>query len=179
VGEQPLTVYDEEPEDVENVATEVAVMGTHPDRQALMDAEEVAPEQVYTQQPRHRQKQQRRTGPNSQSLSAPSEPTIPSSQPEPNNDPLLKPHPGRTLPRSKPHSFTKQTAAAEVSRQEQAASEASHAQKLKDRQRMHQAVAHARKPDKNGNRRLGREGAVLLEKIKKAGKVSDLMKLMG
>jgi hypothetical protein len=32
---------------------------------------------------------------------------------------------------------------------------------------MNRAVANARKPGKDGKRRLGREGAVLLEKIKK------------
>jgi hypothetical protein len=39
--------------------------------------------------------------------------------------------------------------------------------KMQSRERMNRAVANARKPGKDGKRRLGREGAVLLEKIKK------------
>jgi hypothetical protein len=95
----------------------------HPDRQALMDAEEPA------QQPEPRERHRER--------------------------------------RPKSQTFAKEAYDAERRRKDREVAESTHKQKILDRQRFRKAVAKARKPGKDGKRKLGRESLVLLEKVKK------------
>jgi len=76
--------------------------------------------------------------------------------------------------RSKTNPFNRETREAQKRREEtekraqaREQSEAQRKKKLEDRERMRKAVAKARKPGKDGKRRLGRESHVLLEKVKK------------
>jgi len=78
----------------------------------------------------------------------------------------------RKPPKSRP--FVKESELAEKMREEaearRAAIEESNQQrsrKLADRERMRRMTATARKPDRNGQRRLGRESKVLLERVKR------------
>ena len=76
--------------------------------------------------------------------------------------------------RSKPRPFEWESRLAEQKREEararQLVFEASNRErqeKAEERERFRRLMAKARKPDKNGQRRLGRESKVLLEKVKK------------
>jgi hypothetical protein len=71
-------------------------------------------------------------------------------------------------PRPKTQTFQKEVEDAEQKRKEREEREASRLKKMRDRQRLQNAVARSRKPGKDGKRRLGREGTVLLEKIKRS-----------
>ena len=83
-------------------------------------------------------------------------------------------NPGHGKPRSKPRPFAKESQVAQQKREEaetrQRAIERSKRdrdRKIADRERMRRMTAAARKPDRNGQRRLGRESKVLLERVKK------------
>ncbi|CAF9934710.1 MAG: hypothetical protein HETSPECPRED_009326 [Heterodermia speciosa] len=76
--------------------------------------------------------------------------------------------------RSKPRPFEWESRLAEQKREEararQLVFEASNKErqeKAEERERFRRSIAKARKPDKNGQRKLGRESKVLLEKVKK------------
>lgn len=76
--------------------------------------------------------------------------------------------------RSKPRPFEWESRLAEQKHEEararQLVSEASYRErqeKAEERERFRRSMAKARKPDKNGQRKLGRESKVLLEKVKK------------
>lgn len=78
----------------------------------------------------------------------------------------------RKAPKSRP--FVKESELAKKKREEaevrSEAMEVSNRQrneKLADRERMRRMTATARKPDRNGQRRLGRESKVLLERVKR------------
>ena len=80
----------------------------------------------------------------------------------------------RATGRSKPRPFEWESRLAEQKREEARAKqlvfEASNRerqQKAEERERIRRAMAKARKPDRNGQRKLGRESKVLLEKVKK------------
>lgn len=80
----------------------------------------------------------------------------------------------RSLGRAKPRPFQWEARLAEQKREEararQLVLEASNKErqgKAEERERLRKAMAKARKPDSNGQRRLGRESKVLLERVKK------------
>ena len=83
-------------------------------------------------------------------------------------------HRSRTSARSKPRPFEWEARLAEQKREEararQLVFEASNRErqeKAEERERLRNAMAKARRPDRNGQRKLGRESKVLLEKVKK------------
>ena len=76
--------------------------------------------------------------------------------------------------RSRPHPFVWEARLAEQRREEARAkqlcieaSSKERQQKAEERERFRRAMAKARKPDRYGQRKLGRESKVLLEKVKK------------
>lgn len=80
----------------------------------------------------------------------------------------------RTSGRSKPRPFEWEARLAEQKHEEararQLVLEASNRErqeKAEERERLRNAMARARRPDRNGQRKLGRESKVLLEKVKK------------
>ena len=80
----------------------------------------------------------------------------------------------RTSGRSKPRPFEWEARLAEQKREEararQLVFEASNRErqeKAEERERLRNAMIKARRPDRNGQRKLGRESKVLLEKVKK------------
>lgn len=80
----------------------------------------------------------------------------------------------RTLVRSKPRPFEWEARLAEQKREESRARqlclEASiteRQEKAAEREKFRRAMVKARRPDRNGQRKLGRESKVLLEKVKK------------
>ena len=84
-------------------------------------------------------------------------------------------HPDRRrMNRRKPHPFKKELEQAEKKRGEREAARKAKEEALQERQkrleereRWRKAMAKARKPGKNGQRKLGRESKVLLEKIQR------------
>ena len=92
-------------------------------------------------------------------------------EPEPQHPAGERNHTSR---RSKPRPFEWESRLAEQKREEararQLVYEASNRErqeKAEERERFRQSMAKARKPDRNGQRKLGRESKVLLEKVKK------------
>jgi hypothetical protein len=82
--------------------------------------------------------------------------------------------PSRRWKRPKTNPFNQETQAAQRHREEaeqrkriREDAEAQRKKKIEDRHRMQKAMAKARKPGRDGKRKLGRESAVLLEKVKK------------
>ena len=80
----------------------------------------------------------------------------------------------RTTGRSKPRPFEWESRLAEQKREEARAkqlifetSNRECQQKAEERERIRKAMAKARKPDRNGQRKLGRESKVLLWRVKK------------
>lgn len=80
----------------------------------------------------------------------------------------------RTTGRSKPRPFEWESRLAEQKREEARAkqlifetSNRERQQKAEEREMIRRAMAKARKPDRNGQRKLGRESKVLLERVKK------------
>ena len=80
----------------------------------------------------------------------------------------------RITGRSKPRPFEWESRLAEQKREEARAkqlifetSNRERQQKAEERERIRKAMAKARKPDRNGQRKLGRESKVLLERVKK------------
>jgi len=74
----------------------------------------------------------------------------------------------------KPHPFAKESGFALKKREEAEArreaieeSNRQREEKLADRERMRRMTTTARKPDRNGQRKLGRESKVLLERVKR------------
>jgi hypothetical protein len=67
----------------------------------------------------------------------------------------------------KTQTFGREAQEAEQRQKERDEAEATRRKKIQARQRMAKAVAKARKPGKDGKRKLGRESAVLLEKVKR------------
>jgi hypothetical protein len=61
----------------------------------------------------------------------------------------------------------KQKEEIEMKKREREESETQRKQKIAEREKMRAAMAKARKPGKNGQRKLGRESVLLLEKVKK------------
>jgi hypothetical protein len=120
---------------------EPASLDLHPDRQALIDA-------------------------------AGDEPKEPQEPQEPSAAKFVP-----RLPRqqwSKPNPYARESQEAKKRREDTEAREQAYQKadlerkkKMQDRDRMRRAVANARKPGRDGKKKLGREGAVLLEKIKK------------
>ena len=91
-----------------------------------------------------------------------------SEQQEPDGKPI------RTKARSKPRPFEWESRLAEQKREEARAKqlvfEASNKErqeKAEERERIRRAMVKARKPDRNGQRKLGRESKLLLERVKK------------
>ena len=83
-------------------------------------------------------------------------------------------NPGHSKPHSKSRPFANESQAAQQKREEaetrrRAIEESKRHRdtKIADRERMRRMTAAARKPDRSGQRRLGRESKVLLEKVKK------------
>ena len=81
---------------------------------------------------------------------------------------------GRMSNRSKPRPFEWEARLAEQKREEARArqliiefSNRERQEKAEERQRLRNAIAKARRPDRNGQRKLGRESKILLEKVKK------------
>lgn len=77
-------------------------------------------------------------------------------------------------PRTRPRPFLKESQVAQQKREEAEArrqaiedSKRQRQEKLADRERLRKMTAAARKPNMNGQRRLGRESKVLLERVKK------------
>ena len=75
--------------------------------------------------------------------------------------------------RSRPRPFVKESQIAQHQREEAEArrkaieeSQRQRQEKIANRERMRQMTAAARKPNRNGQRRLGRESKILLEKVK-------------
>ena len=83
-------------------------------------------------------------------------------------------NPGYGKPKSRPRPFAKESQVAQQKREEAESrrraieeSKRDRDRKIADRERMRRMTAAARKPDRKGQRRLGRESTVLLEKVKK------------
>ena len=81
---------------------------------------------------------------------------------------------GRVPHRSKPRPFEWEARLAEQKREEARArqlvfdeSNKERQEKAGEREKLRRAMAKARKPDRNGQRRLGRESKVLLERVKR------------
>ena len=95
----------------------------------------------------------------------------PTHEPEPDSGAKQRP---RKPHRSKPGPFVKESQLAQQKREEAEArqkviveSKRQREEKLADRERIRKMTATARKPDRNGQRRLGRESKVLLERVKR------------
>ena len=83
-------------------------------------------------------------------------------------------HRRRTSSRSKPRPFEWEARLAEQKREEARArqlifeaSNRERQEKAEEREKLRNAMAKARRPARNGQRKLGRESKVLLEKVKK------------
>lgn len=95
----------------------------------------------------------------------------PSASPAP-PAPHLRPRTRK--PRAKPQPFTKEAGLAQQQRAEASARRAAHeeaarqrARKQEERERFRRAMAKARAGGRNGQRKLGRESAVLLERVRR------------
>ncbi|KAF2664161.1 hypothetical protein BT63DRAFT_460464 [Microthyrium microscopicum] len=120
---------------------EPASLELHPDRQAMLDNDEPEPEPALFRQRNTQRNTQRDTE---------------------------RGRWAKTNPFSKEADLAqKKQAEIEKRQQEYKEAEAQRRQKIQDRQRLQKAMAKARQPGKNGQRKLGRESVVLLEKVKK------------
>lgn len=109
----------------------------HPDRQTLMDREEADPGPEQREQRRDRQPR-------------------PSRERKPKHKPFEREH----------ERANKRKEEAEARRKEREERERQREEKIEQRERIRKAMAKARAGGRNGQRRLGRESNVLLEKVK-------------
>jgi hypothetical protein len=120
-----------------------ASLDPHPDRQALMDDDD-------DEQPPPQQQQR---------------PPRPRADLRPNGDRRRRPKADPFAPQAAEAS-RRQAAAEERARRREEAAERKRAAGA-ERERVQRLVARARKPGRDGRRRLGRESALLLDKVKK------------
>jgi hypothetical protein len=140
-------------EDAAPAADKLAVtLDPHPDRQALMDDDDDE-EEKGPPPPKFRRQQHRHQRPE------------PRGSPAPANTAVRRPKADPFAPQSA-EAARRQSAAEERARRREEAAAAKTAA-IAERERVQRLVARARKPGRDGRRRLGREGALLLDKVKK------------